>query len=467
MWTREKIEELVKQQRAYFKTHITLDVNWRIEQLIRLRTAIQQNERMLLDALHKDLGRSDTEGYISDIGAVIVELNEMIHHLKKWAKPELHWSGILAFPSLFTRVYKMPYGVSLIIAPFNFPYLLSLGVLGAAISGGNTAILKLSSKSAHCTAAVKQLIEECFEQQYIAVVDGGHDLADACLDQRVDKIFYTGSVNVAKHVMAKASQHLIPVGLELGGENGNWCVIRKDADLKDAAHKIAFFKAFNAGQVCININQIAVAQEVAEQFVTHLKEAFQAQLGESPEQNPEYAKLINHQAYQQCEIEAEKYRDRIVYGGRGEESTCKYAPTIIYPVHIDEEIVQHELFNPLLPIVTYPDDEVQKVIDTIEDREHGLSFYLFTQDVAWARETISKMQFGGGCINEVCVHLIVKGVPFNGTGHSGMGAYHGVWGFREFTHPMTVLEGKTKFNLPIREHPYHPWKLKLLKWLER
>lgn len=467
MWTREKIEELVKQQRAYFKTHITLDVNWRIQQLIRLKKAIQQNERMLLDALHKDLGRCDAEGYISDIGAVIVELNEMIRHLKKWAKPELHWSGILAFPSVFTRVYKMPYGVSLIIAPFNFPYLLSLGVLGAAISGGNTAILKLSSKSAHCTAAVKRLIEECFDQQYIAVVDGGHDLADACLDQRVDKIFYTGSVKVAKHVMAKASQHLTPVGLELGGENGNWCVIRKDADLKDAARKIAFFKAFNSGQVCIDINQVAVAQEVAEQFVVHLKEAFQAQLGEFPEQNPEYAKLINHQAYQQCVAEAEKYRDRIVYGGRGVESTCKYAPTIIYPVQINEEIVQHELFNPLLPIVTYPDNEVQKVIDTIENREHGLSFYLFTQDIAWARETISKMQFGGGCINEVCVHLIVKGVPFNGTGHSGMGAYHGVWGFREFTHPMTILEGKTRFNLPVREHPYRSWKLKLLKFLER
>ena len=354
-YTREEIHQIVENQREFFLSGQTLSIKFRKEQLKKLRQALIDNQLKLEQALHTDLGRCDAEAYFCDIGDVIMEINECIHGLNKWSRPETHFSGLACFPSIFTKVYKMPYGVSLIISPFNFPILLSVGVLAAAIAGGNTALIKASSKSAACTQALKEIIAETFEEKYITVIDGGHDVADFCLEERTDKIFYTGSPNVGKHVMELASKNLIPVTLELGGETGNWCVIRKDANLKDAARKIAFFKICNSGQICININQVAVAEEVADQFVEELKKAIIKQIGEHAYLNEEYPKLIASRAYQNIAKEAEEYRDRIVFGGEGDENTLKYSPTIIYPVDINEPIVQHEIFGPLLPVVKYKD----------------------------------------------------------------------------------------------------------------
>ncbi len=460
-YTKEEIHSIVEKQREFFLSNQTLDIKWRKEQLVKLKEAIIKNREKLEKALYEDLGRSDVEAFFCDIGDVIMEINECIHGLKRWAKPERHFSGLACFPSLTTKVYKMPYGVSLIISPFNFPVLLSMGVLAASIAGGNTALIKTSSKSKACTQALKEIISETFPDNYVVVIDGGHDVADFCLEERVDKIFYTGSPNVGKHVMEMASKNLVPVTLELGGETGNWCVIRKDANIKDAARKIAFFKICNSGQICININQVAVASEIAEEFVEELKKAIIRQIGEKPYLNEEYPKLIAERAYEKIRDEAEEYRDRIVFGGEGDINTCKYSTTLIYPVDIHEPIVQHEIFGPLLPIVKYDDDKVDELLDVIQRREHGLAFYIFTKNKKWAKKVMSTQQYGGGCINEVCLHLMVKGVPFNGTGHSGMGAYHGEWGFREFTHPSTVLFGKTHFNLSLREHPYTAKKKKM------
>ena len=470
-YTQETVHALVEKQRAYFKSGATLDIGFRIEQLKKLKTAVEKDKEALEAALYEDLRKSPTEAYLCDVGPVIVEVNEMIKGLKKWAKPEKHFSGLMCFPSTNTTVYKMPYGVSLIISPFNFPVLLTLGVLAASIAGGNTAVLKTSSKSAASTAALKKLIAETFPAEYVTLVDGGHDTADMCLEERFDKIFYTGSPAVAKHVLEKAAKNLTSVALELGGETGNWCVVRKDADLHDAARKIAFFKLCNAGQICINVNQIAVAEEAAEEFLKELKAEFIRQIGEKPEENPEYPKLITAAVYDKCERLSREYAERIVFGGRGVREECRFAPTVIYPVGADEDIVKHELFCPLLPVVPFKDAEIDSMLGVIAEREHPLSMYLFTSDKKWARSVMSSLQFGGGCINEVCVHMMVKGVPFNGAGHSGMDAYHGEWGFREFTHPQTVLMGKTHMNLPLREHPYSgeigEKKRKLLKWFER
>ena len=466
-WTKESIHELVEKQKAFFKTNVTLNVKWRIEQLKKLKNALITHESNLEEALYKDLGRCKTEAYILDIGDTIMEINEYIKGVKRWAKPENHFSGMACFPSIKTKVYKMPYGVSLIISPFNFPVLLSIGVVAAAIAGGNTCVVKMSSKSKHTTDALNKMISDTFDDEYIRVVDGGHDIADFCLEERFDKIFYTGSPRVGVHVMEMAAKNLTPVALELGGETGNWCVIRKDADIKDAARKIAFFKICNSGQICININQVAVEESIADTFVEELKAAIIKQIGDNPIENPEYPKLIASGAYKYCSEEAEVYRDRIVFGGFGNQETLKYSPTIIYPVDINEKIVTHELFSPLLPIVKYKDEEIDSLLSTIADREHGLALYLFTKNMKWAKEVMSTQQYGGGCINEVCLHLMVKGVPFNGTGHSGMGAYHGIWGFREFTHPSTVMFGKRKMNLPLREHPYtgkkNEYKEKMLR----
>lgn len=467
MWDEKTIHETVESQRRFFKTNQTLDIKWRKEQLIRLKIAVQTYEKDIAKALHEDLGRSETEAYLTDTGVIITEINEILKGLDKWAKPETHFSGMMCFPSTKTKVFKMPYGVTLIISPFNFPFLLSLGVLAASISAGNTAVIKASSKTPHSTEVLQKIVSSAFPADYVTVIGGGHDTADLCLNERFDKIFYTGSPKVGMHVMHKAADHLTPLALELGGENGNWCIVRKDADLWDAARKIAFFKLLNSGQICININQIAVAEEVADQFIGCLKEEFARQIGEDPLNNPEYPHLINEAAFDKCEKEAAQYADRIVYGGKGNRGTLKFEPTVIVPVGINEPIVNHELFNPLLPVVTFRDQDIDQLLEVISEREHCLALYLFTKDMKWALDTMSKLQYGGGCINEVCTHLMVKGVPFNGTGHSGMGAYHGEWGFREFTHPSTVLIGKTKWNLSLREHPYHPKALKMLKWFER
>lgn len=467
----KEIENIVAQQRKFFRTGETLNVKWRISQLKKLKAAVIAHEEEFEWALHEDLGRSAVEAYLCDVGPIITEINETIRGLRRWARPERHFSGLMCFPSVTTKVYKMPYGVSLIISPFNFPMLLTLGVLNASIAGGNTAVIKTSSKSKACTEMLKKFIAEVFPPEFVTVVDGGHDVADMCLAQRFDKIFYTGSPAVGKHVLAEAAKNLTPVALELGGETGNWCVVRKDADLQDAARKIAFFKLCNAGQICININQIAVAEEVAESFLKELKTAFTKQIGECAEENPDYPKMITESAYDKCATLADEYRDRIIYGGTGNRGTCKYSPTIIYPVDVNEHIVQHELFCPLLPVVPFKDAEVDQLMDVVADREHPLAMYLFTKNMRWANRVMRTQQYGGGCINEVCIHLMVKGVPFNGTGHSGMGAYHGEWGFREFTHPQTVLKGKTHFNLPLREHPYNgkaeKTKLAILRKFER
>lgn len=470
-YSMEEIHHIVECQKEYFRKGNTLNVNWRIAQLKRLKKGLIAYEGEFEEALRQDLGRSTVEGYLCDILPTITEIDETIHGLKRWARPECHYSGLMCFPSIVTKVYKMPYGVTLIISPFNFPILLTLGVLTASLAGGNTAVIKASSKSAACTAVLKRFIADIFPPEYVTLIDGGHDVADMCLAQRFDKIFYTGSPAVGKHVMAAAAENLTPVALELGGETGNWCIVRKDADLKDAARKIAFFKLCNAGQICININQVAVAEEVAEDFVEELKMAFSKQIGDNPLSNEDYPKLITKTAYDRCATLADSYRSRIVMGGQGDRNNHRYAPTILFPIRIDEPIVQQELFCPLLPIVPFKDTEVEELMHTIAEREHPLAMYLFTRNRRWAYRMMQSQQYGGGCINEVCIHLMVKGVPFNGTGHSGMGAYHGEWGFREFTHPSTVLIGSNKFNLSLREQPYAgkagKWKLRILRLFGR
>lgn len=296
-----QIAKIVQSQRDYFLTGQTLDINFRKNQLKRLRTFIKRYEGELEAAMQKDLCKSEVEGFLCDIGPSIMEITETIKGLRKWSRSETHYSGMLCWPSMITKVHKMPYGTCLIISPFNFPVLLTFGVLAACIGGGNTAVIKCSSKSAESTKVMKKLIKEAFPEKYITLIDGGHDVADMCLDERFDKIFYTGSPKIGKHVMEKASKHLTPIALELGGETGNWCIVRADANIKDAARKIAFFKACNSGQICININQVAVAEEIAQPFIEELKKAYEKQLGKNAIDNAEYPKLITKEAYNKCE----------------------------------------------------------------------------------------------------------------------------------------------------------------------
>lgn len=462
-YTKEYVNSLVKNQKDYFNSGATLPISFRIKQLKRLKKMLLDNENLLIEALHLDLGRSETEAYLFDIASSLLEINENIKNIKKWAKKEVHYSGLLAFPSTKTYVYKLPYGVSAIISPFNFPVFLSIGVLVASIGAGNTAILKTSSKSKHTTDVLIKIISETFPSNYISILGGGHDVSDYLLQEKVDKIFYTGSPRIGKHVLDLAKDNLVPVTLELGGEEGNWCIIRKDADIKDAARKIAFCKIANSGQICININSLLVAKEISNEFIKELKKAIIKQIGENPLNNKDYPKMIGETSFNTAINDINKYQERIIFGGGYDLSSLKIEPTLIYPVDINEDIVRKELFSPLLPIVETKDQEIEKMIKLIDTREHPLAMYIFTKDIKWAKKIMSTSQFGGGAINEVLIHSLIKGVPFNGVGHSGMGAYHGEWGFKEFSHPQTVLLGKSRGNLSLREHPYNKKKLKLIK----
>ncbi len=466
MWSKDRIDEIYLKQQAFFRTNVTLDVAWRKKQLKKLYKIVCDNEDKIAEALYEDLGRHEAEAYLLDVGVIKLEISEILHHINKWARKERHYSGLICFPSIRTEVLKLPYGNCLLISPYNFPFLLAFGVLASCIAAGNTAIIKTSSRSKESSLLMRKLINDNFDEAYISVIDCDHDLADYLLEKPFDKIFYTGSPQVGKKVLHKAADNLTSVALELGGENGNWCLLRKDCDIEDAARKIAFFKICNSGQICIDINQVAVPEEIAEDFIAALKKEFDRQLPDALH-NDEYCHLIDKKAYDKAINWCQKYEDKIIYGGHGDSNSLKFEPTIIYPLSINDDIVQNELFCPLLPIVTYEDDRWQEIVDIIESRQHGLAFYVFTKDVKWAENLLSRMQFGGACVNEVCLHHMVKGVPFNGVGHSGLGAYHGEWGFREFSHPSTVLYGKSHFNLSLREHPYNRIKLLLLKLFEK
>ena len=390
-------------QRSFFRSGKTLDVTWRKEQLRKLKAAVIEHEDKLIEALAADLGRSQAEAFFCDIGALILEINETLRGLSRWARPERHFSGLHCWPSITTTVHKMPSGCTLIISPFNFPVLLSFGPLVAGIAGGNTAVIKASSKSPHCTAVMQSLIASIWPPEFVAMVDGGHDVADLCLAQRWDKIFYTGSPTVAKHIATEAAHNLTPLALELGGETGNWCIVRADANLRDTARKIAFFKLCNSGQICINVNQVAVAREVAGDFVTLLGAEFSRQIGANALENPDYPHLINRAAWDKCARLAQVNASRVVYGGEGDPDTLRFQPTIIYPVSATDPLVKHELFCPLLPVVPFDDSKVDELLDVIASREHGLALYLFTRDIDWANRVMASQQYGGGCINEVCL----------------------------------------------------------------
>lgn len=462
-YTQEYIHELVNKQKAFFKTNVTLSVKYRINALKRLKKMILNHEEELIKALHEDLGRSEGEAYLFDIASTILEINENIKGVKKWSKPERHYSGLLAFPSTKTMVYKIPYGVSLIIAPFNFPILLSLGVLTATLAAGNTAIIKTSSKSIKTTETLERLIKKTFSSEYITLLGGGHDVSDYLLDEKIDKIFYTGSPRIGRHVLEKASKNLVSTALELGAENGNWAIVRKDADIKDAARKIAFIKIANSGQICVNVNAVLIERSIAYNFIEELKKEISRQIGSDASKNEQYSKMINKRAFDNVINDLNKYHDRIIYGGTFNSETLKISPTLLYPIDIEEEVVNRELFSPLLPLVLFDDSEIDKNLSILGNREHPLSLYIFTKDMKWAKRVMSSSQYGGGGVNEVLMQTMIKGVPFNGVGHSGMGSYHGEWGFKEFSHPSTVIFGKRKFILSLKEHPYTKKKLKLFR----
>ncbi len=449
------IPALVSRQREYFLGGATLEPSERKESLLRLQKAILAREKEIAEALHADLRKSPFESYMSETGMVLDELRYIAKHLEKWAKPKRVPTPLSQFPSR-SFICKEPYGVTLVMSPWNYPFLLSLDPLIGSIAAGNCVILKPSAYAPHTSHLLADLISSVFSPAHVAVVEGGREENSSLLEQRFDFIFFTGSVSVGKLVMEKAAQNLTPVVLELGGKSP--CIIDETANLPMAARRLVFGKLLNAGQTCVAPDYVLVKRERKEDLISLLKSNIQDALGQNPGKNPEFPKIINQKHFQRlCAI---LEGETILLGGETDEAALTIAPTVT-EASAESPSMQEEIFGPILPILTYdkPDDAIR----FIQEREKPLALYLFTESKAFEKRILQEVSFGGGCINDTIIHLATHHMPFGGVGHSGMGSYHGKKSFDAFTHEKSIVKKSSSVDLPVRYHPYTEKKLKMLK----
>ena len=445
--TEQEIKSVVEKQRRYFYTGATLSVEKRVQALKKLRTCIQKHQQEIHEAIQKDLGKSSFESYMCETGLVLSEITYMLKHIRSFSREKRVRTPLSQFPSRSFRK-PSPYGVVLIMSPWNYPFLLTIEPLVDALAAGNTAVLKPSAYSPHTCAVIQKLISECFEETYVAVVTGGRMENTCLLEQHFDYIFFTGSQKVGQEVMRQASAHLTSVTLELGGKSP--CIVEKSADLKLAAKRIVFGKFLNCGQTCVAPDYIYCDPAIKDSLLAAIKEQIQRQFGTNPLENKDYGKIINEKHFQRISgiMESEK----VVWGGRTDVKTCRIEPTVMDGVTFEDAVMQEEIFGPVLPILTY--ESIDQAIEKVNSMAHPLALYIFTSDKRIAKAVTSKCGFGGGCINDTIIHLATSEMGFGGFGESGMGAYHGVEGFRTFSHYKSLVDKKTWLDLPMRYQPY-------------
>ncbi|MDO5028596.1 MAG: aldehyde dehydrogenase [Bacillota bacterium] len=449
-----QIESVLNKQKEFFKKDKTKSIAFRKEALKKLRKAIMDNEDKIMEALYKDLGKSRSESYMSEIAIIYSEINSALKNLHKWAKAKRVGQDLASFPAR-NYVYSEPYGSVLIMAPWNYPFHLTLAPLVAAIGAGNCVIIKGSGSSPFSTQLIKEIMDQTFNQEYIYCIEPGTDY-DQILNQKYDYILFTGSPRVGKKVMEVASKNLIPVTLELGGKSP--CIIDQSADLSLAAKRIAWGKFLNAGQTCISIDYVLVDQRVKDDFIIELRKEIEKNYQMEDET---YPKIVNKKHFDRLArlIETE---DKVI-GGRVDGLTNKIEPTIFPDSDFSKEIMKEEIFGPLLPIIEFKDFD--QVIDELRQKEKPLACYLFTKISENEDKLISSLSFGGGCINDVVMHISNHKLPFGGVGYSGMGHYHGQYGFNTFSHQKAIVKSSRLIDLPFRYKPFDEKKVKLLKWL--
>lgn len=449
-----QIVEMIEKQRAFFSTGATLDVNYRIAALKKLRAALEQKESAIAQALHMDLGKSAEESYMCETGIVRSEISYMLRHIRRFAKKQIVATPLAQFASCSYKK-PMPYGVTLIMSPWNYPFMLSLDPLVDAIAAGNTVVLKPSAYSPAVSKLLKEMIGELFPEEYIAVVKGGREENAFLLDQKFDYIFFTGSKAVGRLVLEKAAKHLTPVTLELGGKSP--CIVDKSAKLELAARRIVFGKFLNCGQTCVAPDYILCHSSVKDRLVECLKAEIARQYGGDYANDPLYGKIISKKHFDRVIglIEPEK----VVSGGHFDPVSQRIEPTIMDGITWDSGVMGEEVFGPLLPILTF--DEIDDVIETVNSHDKPLALYIYAEDRKVIREVTARCTFGGGCVNDCIIHLATSNMGFGGVGESGMGAYHGKTGFETFTHYKSIVDKKTWMDLPMRYQPYH----KLGDWL--
>lgn len=441
------IKAIVERQRAYFNTNATLSVDARIDALCRLRAEIKRSERRILDALAFDLGKSSQEAYMCEIGLVLSELRHQIAHVRSWTSPERRKTDIGNFPAQSFTVSE-PYGVVLVMAPWNYPFMLCMEPLIGAIAAGNCCIVKPSAYAPATSRVVAEILEAAFDPSYATAVEGGRAANEALLDQKFDYIFFTGSPVVGKLVMRKAAESLTPVSLELGGKSP--CIVAADANLTCAARRIAFGKFLNCGQTCVAPDYVLVDRAVHDEFVALLGACTAKMYGADALRNPHYGRIVNR-----------KHFDRIlslidpaktVYGGTHCVEDLRIEPTIMDYVESDDAVMSEEVFGPVLPVIVV--DDMAKAEAFVKARPKPLALYLFTEDHALQQRFVRNVSFGGGCINDTVMHLATSNMGFGGVGASGMGSYHGKDSFDTFSHRKSILRKSTAMDIPLRYQPY-------------
>lgn len=449
------IKMIVEKQRRFFYTNKTKNISFRLRNLNLLYRAISEYEERILIALKKDLNKSSMEGYMTEIGMVLNEISYFKKNVKRLAKVTPVKTPLAQFPSR-SFVISEPYGLVLILAPWNYPFQLSIAPLVGAIAAGNCCIVKPSPDAPYTSRVMADMIHEYFPSEYITVVEGGIRVSDELLEEKFDYIFYTGSTRVGKIIMEKAAKHLTPVSLELGGKSP--CIIDKTANLKLAAKRVVFGKFLNAGQTCVAPDYIFVHKDSKEKFIEYVIFYINQLFGSNPLENKDYPKIINERHYKRL-LDLIGDED-IVLGGRGNDK-LQIEPTILDNITKDSNIMKEEIFGPILPIMTYKN--LKEVANYISNKPKPLAMYLFTQDKKTERYILSNLSFGGGCVNDTIIHLATHSMGFGGVGESGMGSYHGKDSFDTFTHKKSIVKKSNLIDLPMRYAPYTKYKEKLVR----
>lgn len=450
------IKELVEMQRNYYMTLQTKDIAQRIKTIENIKIWILEHQNRIIEALKKDLNKDATESYMCEIGLVLSEINYQLKHIKKWSKPKRVRTPLAQFYGTSYETYE-PYGVCLVMSPWNYPFMLSIEPAIGAIAAGNTVIIKQSAYAPHVSHIIKQMIEESCDEKWVAVVEGGRAENTELLEQRFDYIFFTGSVNVGKLVMEKASRYLTPVTLELGGKSP--CIVDDDKSLKLAAKRIAFGKFLNAGQTCVAPDYLLIKEELKDSFIEAIRDVIYEFFGENPIENKQLVKIINQKHFERLSHLLEN--QDIVIGGKFDERHLKISPTVVDHVDGDNSLMQEEIFGPILPIITY--HNIHEAIHFINQREKPLAFYIFSSQKEVQDLLLKSSSFGGGCINDTIIHLATSELGFGGVGHSGMGSYHGKKSFETFSHTRSIVKKATWIDLPLRYYPYTPLKDKMIR----
>lgn len=452
------VNNIINEHQKFYNKQKTRSIEFRINQLNILRNGIEKYQDKLLEALYKDLGKSEFEAYTTEIGYVLNSIRYAIKNLKRWAKPKKVRTPIYLMPSK-SYIMSEPYGTVLIIGPYNYPFQLLIEPLIGAMAAGNCVVLKPSENVPNVSKVITEMISTIFDENYIRCVEGGIETNTSLTNGKFDYIFFTGSVSVGKIVMESAAKNLVPVTLELGGKSP--VIVDESSNLKIAANRIIWGKTINAGQTCVAPDYIVVHESVKKEFVKELKNSIEKFYGEDILNNKDFGRIVNERHFNRLKNILEEEKENIIYGGKNNKDERFIEPTLIETSSWESPSMSEELFGPILPIITY--NNLDEAIENIKKMSKPLALYLFTTNKTVEEKVLTEISSGGVCINDTITHLINPKLPFGGVGHSGIGSYHGKYSFDTFSHKRSVVSKSMKINMTMLFPPYNEKTLNLTK----